>query len=225
MRRVTRRLRPLSIGLERDWLGSRRCDGNGASVPLDRQRLGRFQSPHDGIAEALLLPPWQIAYHAVCCRRWVVTPSLIETVGAGETIGGRSATAAAEPIAAPVVLNVKDIAVASIDDGFIREGSRLSVIAAHQAACPTHANLRIRRGFGPGITGKSHDQVAPTLSTRDPFSDGPLRLVDGPILRALCQTQAAARDDNREEGQDGCTRAAVYQRTRCKAFLDYSPIT
>ena len=43
------------------------------------------QAPHDGIAEALLLPPGQIAGHAVCCPRRVVTPSLIETDGRQQT--------------------------------------------------------------------------------------------------------------------------------------------
>jgi hypothetical protein len=54
-------------------------------------------------------------------------------------------------------------------------------------------------------------QIAPVFSTRDLFSDSPLSLVNYPIPRALRQTQTAARDDNREQGENCEKDAAVHQ--------------
>jgi len=69
---------------------------------------------------------------------------------------------------------------------------------------------------------KSHDQITPPFSIRDPFSDGPLRLVDGPIPRVLCHTQGAAREDDRDESEN-CDTCAAVQRAHSKRFMIASP--
>jgi hypothetical protein len=63
-------------------------------------------------------------------------------------------------------------------------------------------------------------KITPRFTIRDPFSDGPLSLVDGPVLRALCQTKAADGEDDREEGGDCDPRAEVHRRANSKAFHD-----
>ena len=78
------------------------------------------------------------------------------------------------------------------------------------------STVGVRRGFSPSVAAKPHRDIAFAFSTRHALSHGSLCLVDGPVVRALCHTQATAPDDNRKQRRE--QRATAYRRLHSNAF-------